>query len=165
MKTPPGLTAILRSWLVSLTLLAFAALMLLLPLYRLAVVHWPEPIVEHVYPDGTVGLHESVPAIGDDGVERSRPLTAARVQFSDGRRVLGYVVSVRNQRGEIEQPPSGTAWQPAMRECELALARPGSQLAWESCSEIVEVSKPNRMRLITRARLAAARAFPGLLSR
>lgn len=164
MKTPPGLEVVLSSVLVSLTFLAFAALMLVLPLYRLAVVHWPEPIIEHVYPDGETGLHESVPAIGDNGVERSRPLTAARIQFADGNRVLGYVVSVRNAGGAIEQPPSGTAWQPVTRECELALIQPGAPVAWRACAEIVEVSKPNRMRLVTRARLAVARAFPGLLS-
>ena len=165
MKTPPSLAALVRPLLVSLTLVAFAALMLLLPLYRLVAVHWPEPIAERIYPDGAVKLQEAGPAIGDDGVERSRPLTAARVEFADGRVALGYVVSVRNERGEIKPPPTGTAWQPAERACELALMRPPEPAVWESCPDIIEVSKPNRMALTTRARLAAARAFPGLLSR
>lgn len=165
MKTPPGLAALLNPLLVSLTLIAFAALMLLLPLYRLVAVHWPEPIVERVYPDGTVTLQEAEPAIGDDGIERSRPISAARVELADGRVTLGYVVSVRNQRGGTEPPPSGTAWQPAARACELALMRPGEPAVWKSCRDIVEVSRPNRMRLATRARLAIARTFPDLLSR
>ena len=163
--TPPSVKALLSPLIVSLTLIAFAALMLLLPLYRLVVVHWPEPIVEFVYPDGAVKLHESAPSIGDAGVERSRPLTAARVEFADGRVLLGYVLSLRNERGEIEPPPTGTAWQPTAPRCALALMQPGKSVSWKSCPDIVEVSKPNRMALTTRARLAVARAFPGLLSR
>ena len=138
---------------------------MLLPLYRLVVVHWPERIVEYVYPDGGMALHESRAVINDDGVARSRPLTAARIEFVDGRRMLGYVVSVRNRHGAIEQPPPGTAWQPTGRGCQLALMPPGEPVTWAPCVDIVEVSKPNRMALTTRARLAVARAFPALLSR
>jgi len=164
MDTPPVFDTLIKTTLVSLTLTAFAALMLLLPLVRLVAVHWPEPIAERVYPDGTVALREAVLSIGDEGVERSRPLTAARVEFADGRVKLGYVVSVRNERGQIEPPPTGTAWQPTERACELALMRPAEPAVWEPCPDIVEVSRPNRMRLTTRARLAVARAFPDLLS-
>ena len=83
MKTPPSLDNWLSSALVSLTLLAFASLMLALPLYRLAAANWPEPIVEQVFPDGRVTLRESMPLYGNDGMVRSRPLNAARIEFDD----------------------------------------------------------------------------------
>lgn len=162
MKTPPGLDKFLSSALVSLTLLGFAALMLVFPLYRLAIVHWPEPINEHVYPDGRVRLHESVPAFGDDGIVRSRPRNAARIEYTDGTRMLGYVVAVRPPGGKADPPPAGTVWQPITRQCELALMRPGGHVEWVPCARVVEVSKPNRMHPGTRARLAFARALPGL---
>src|SRR6056297_471199 len=95
MKTPLSPGALLNSALVSLTLMLFASLMLLLPMYRVAAAHWPPPIVEQVYPDGRVTLRESLPPFGDDGIVRSRPLNAARVEFGNGAHALGYLVALR----------------------------------------------------------------------
>lgn len=164
MKTPPSLDDFLNSALVSLTLLAFAALMLALPLYRLAAVKWPQPIVEQVYPDGRVSLRESVPQFGDDGVVRSRPLNAARVEYADGSHALGYVVAIRDgAEGAPRRPPSGMVWKPPGNDCELALERPGATADWIACGEVTEISSPNRMHPGARIRLAFSRALPGLV--
>ncbi|MEX2499119.1 MAG: hypothetical protein WD397_09635 [Wenzhouxiangellaceae bacterium] len=162
MKTPPSLGEFVSSALVSLTLLVFAALMLSVPLYRIAAAQWPRPIVEQVYPDGRVHLRESAPALGDHGVVRSHPLNAARIEYADGSHVLGYVVSIRTSQSAPGHPPTGTVWNPAeRRDCELALKRPGEAAEWVACAEVVEISKPNRMHLGARIRLAFARALPG----
>lgn len=164
MKTPPSLDDFLNSALVSLTLLAFASLMLALPVYRLAAAKWPQSIVEQVYPDGRVNLRESMPKFGDDGVVRSRPLNAARVESADGSHLLGYVVAIRNAGDDTpRRPPSGTVWKPPSLDCELALKRPGHLADWISCAEVTEISSPNRMHTGARIRLAFSRALPGLI--
>ena len=159
MKTPPSLENWLRSLLVSLTLLAFAAVMLTLPLYRVAAAEWPEPIVEQVYPDGRVSLRESMPPYGDDGVVRSRPLNAARIEFDDRAYVLGYVVAVRTGEDSPRTPPTGTVWRPDSEACEVGFKVPGQVARWVACDHVTEVSRPNRMHLIARIRLAFTRAF------
>lgn len=161
MKTPPSLS----SALVSLTLLAIAALMLALPLYRVAAVKWPEPIVEQVYPDGRVTLRESLPLYGDDGVVRSRPLNAARIEFADRAYLLGYVVAIRNGDAAAGSPPDGTVWRPGGEDCELGFKSPGRAVEWMPCSRVTEVSLPNRMHLLARARLAFSRGLPGRVVR
>lgn len=162
MKTPPSLDNWLNSALVSLTLPTIAALMLALPLYRVAAAKWPKTIVEQVYPDGRVSLRESLPRFGDDGVVRSRPLTAARIEFDDRTHVLGYVVAIRAGDDALRTPPSGTVWRPANEDCELGFRTPEQGVQWVSCVRVTEVSRPNRMELIARTRLAFSRAIPGL---
>jgi len=161
MNTPPSLDNRLSSTLVSLTLLAFAALMLAVPLYRVAAAKWPESIVEQVYPDGRVSLRESLPLYGNDGAVRSRPLNAARVEFADRAFVLGYVVAIRTGQDVPRTPPGGTVWRPDGDDCELGFRVPGQVVEWVSCSRVTEVSRPNTMHLIARARLAFSRAIPG----
>ena len=155
----------LASALVSLTLLAFAALMLALPVYRLAAAEWPQAIVEQVYPDGRVSLRESMPLYGDDGVVRSRPLNAARIELDDRTHLLGYVVAVRTGEDAPRMPPTGTVWRPDSEDCELGFKAPGRIVEWVPCSRVKEVSRPNRMHLIARARLAFSRALPGVFIR
>jgi len=162
MKTPRSLEDWLNSALVSLTLLAFASLMLALPLYRVAAAKWPEPIVEQVYPDGRVSLRESLPLSGDDGVVRSRPLNAARIEFDDQARVLGYVVAIRSVEDALRTPPGGTVWRPGGEDCELGVKAPGRVIQWVACNRVTEVSRPNRMHFVARARLAFSRGLPGL---
>lgn len=162
METPPSPDSWLYSALVSLTLLAFAALMLALPLYRVAVAKWPEPIVEQVYPDGRVSLRESLPRFGDDGVVRSRPLNAARIEFDDRAYVLGYVVAIRAGDDTPRTPPTGVVWRPESDDCELAFKAPGRVVEWVACDRVMEVSRPNRMHMVARARLAFSRAIPGV---
>lgn len=166
MKTPPSLDDFLNSALVSLTLLAFASLMLTLPVYRLAAAKWPESIVEQVYPDGRINLRESMPKFGDDGVVRSRPLNAARVEYADGSHVLGYVVAIRDAGDDTpRRPPSGTVWIPPNLDCELALKKPGQIADWIPCAEVIEISSPNRMHPGARLRQALSRALPDLVER
>lgn len=165
MKTPPSLENWLNSALVSLTLLVFASLMLALPLYRVAAAQWPEPIVEQVYPDGRVSLRESMPVYGDDGVVRSRPLNAARIQFDDQGYLLGYVVAVRTGDEAPRSPPTGTVWRPDGSDCELGFRTPGQVVEWVACRRVTEVSRPNRMHFLARARLAFTRALPGIANR
>jgi len=160
MKTPPSLGNLFNSALVSLTLIAFAALMLVVPLYRIAAAYWPEPIVEQVYPDGHVSLRESLPMIGDDGAVRSRPLNAARIEFKSGSYLLGYVVTIRTAEGELGGPPTGMVWRPGDRDCELALKAPGRDVEWVRCDRVQAISRPNRMHLLARARFAFSRALP-----
>ena len=162
MKTPPSLENWLNSALVSLTLPVFASLMLALPLYRVAAAQWPEPIVEQVYPDGRVSLRESMPVYGDDGVVRSRPLNAARIQFDDQAYLLGYVVAVRIGDEAPRSPPTGTVWRPDGSDCELGFKTPGQAVEWVACQRVTEVSRPNRMHFLARARLAFTRALPGI---
>lgn len=162
MKTPPSLDNWLSSALVSLTLLVFASLLLALPLYRVAAANWPEPIVEQVYPDGRVTLRESTPLYGNDGMVRSRPLNAARIEFDDRAYVLGYVVAIRVGDDVPRTPPGGTVWRPEPDDCELGFKAPGRVVEWVACNRVSEVSRPNRMHLVARARLAFSRALPGI---
>lgn len=131
-------------------------------MYRIAAAHWPQPIVEQVYPDGRVTLRESLPVPGDEGMVRSRPLNAARIELRDGTLVLGYLVGLRAGDEESRNPPSGTVWRPADEDCELGFKTADRTLEWISCSAVMEVSRPNRMHLIALARLAFSRAVPGL---
>lgn len=162
MKTPHSLGNWLNSALVSLTLLAFAALMLAFPVYRVAAANWPEPIVERVYADGRVRLRESGPIYGDDGVVRSRPFNAARVEFENGSSVLGYVIAIRVEGESPRKPPGDLVWRPRGGQCELALKSPARTVEWVSCDRISEISHPNTMHLLARARLAFSRAIPAL---
>jgi len=91
--------------------------MLILPMYRIAAAHWPQPIVEQVYPEGRVALRESLPLRGDDSVVRSRPLNAARIEFRDGTFTLGYLVAIRAGEDEARSPPTGMVWRPADGSC------------------------------------------------
>ena len=159
MKTPPSLKNWLNSALVSLTLVVFASLMLALPLYRVAAAKWPEPIVEQFYPDGHVSLRESLPQYGDEGVVRSRPLNAARIEFDDRTYVLGYVVAIRAGDAAPRSPPGGTVWRPDGEDCELGVKAPGRVVEWVACNRVSEVSRPNRMHFAARARLAFSRAL------
>lgn len=165
MKTPPSLENWLNAVVVSLTLLLFASLMLALPLYRVAAAEWPESIVEQVYPDGRVSLRESLPLYGDDSVVRSRPLNAARIEFVDQAFVLAYVVAIRTDDEAPRSPPAGTVWHPDGENCELAVKAPGRNVEWVACQRVTEVSRPNRMHFVARARHAFSRGLSGLAMR
>lgn len=136
--------------------------MLAAPLYRIAAAHWPEPIVEQVYPDGHLNLRESLPTFGDDAVVRSRPLNAARIEFESGEYVLGYVVAIRAGEGASRKPPEAMVWRPGGKACELAFKAPGQAVEWVSCKRVSEISQPNRMHLAARIKLAFSRALPGV---
>ena len=160
METPPSLKQVARAAVVSPTLLAFAALMLLVPLYRLVVPYWPEPIVEHLLPDGRVLLRGAGDAFRGGGVVRSRPLHAARIDFADGRSSLAYVVAVRRSGAPATAPPDGVVWEPDGDDCEIATRAPGGKTEWVACSAVARVSQPNRMRPAARARLALQQSLP-----
>lgn len=162
METPPSLGYRATSALVSLTLMAFAALMLLLPLYRLAAAQWPAPVDEFLLPDGRTLLLDADVRYRGDGIRRSRPVNAARVRFADGGVALGYVVALK-QDGRTDAPPDGIVWSPASPDCELALKPPGERrVAWLDCGEVAEVAKPNRMSHSARLRLALQPFLPGV---
>jgi len=143
-------------------LILFAALMLAVPMYRIAAAYWPQPIVEQVYPDGRVTLRESLPVFADDGIVRSRPLNASRIEFEDGAIKLGYVVAIRAGEAAPRDPPNGKVWIPAGDQCELAFKGPTEIVDWLPCGRVVEVSRPNHMHLFARIRLAFSRALPGI---
>jgi hypothetical protein len=150
------------SGLVSLTLLAFAALILLLPLYRLAAAQWPAPVDEFLLADGRTLLVDAGVRYRGDGVKRSRPLNAARIRFADGRSELAYVVAMKID-GTARPPLEGVVWSPAAGQCELALAGFGEPpVRWLPCGEIAQVVKPNRMTSSARLRLALDSYLPGL---
>lgn len=160
METPPSLNQVARAAVVSPTLLAFAALMLLLPFYRLVVPYWPEPIVEQLLPDGRVLLRGAGETFRGGGVVRSRPAHAARIEFADGRASLAYVVAVRRPGSPATAPPDGMVWRPGDADCEIATRPPIGEATWVPCRSVDEVSKPNRMHLAARARLALQRSLP-----
>lgn len=142
--------------------MAFAALMLLLPLYRLAASHWPPPVDEFLLPDGRTLLRDAGVRYRGDGIRRSRPVNAARVRFADGDVALGYVVALKRD-GRAGAPAEGIVWAPASPDCELALMRPRERrVARLNCDEVVEVAKPNRMSPWARLRLALQPFLPGL---
>lgn len=140
--------------------------MLLLPLYRIAAVHWPAAVVEWVYPDGRVEFDDAAAWRRDDGVVRSRPLHAARVRLADGQERLGYVVALRFAGGTSIAPPDGTAWTPQRFAgepgCELGIRPPARPTEWLLCGRVTEVVEPNRMHVPARARLALEHALPWL---
>jgi len=165
MNFPPLLAKSLSATLVSLTLLAFALLMLALPLYRIATPEWPDPIVEQIDPDGQVSLRESVSIHGGDGTVRSRPFNATRIEFEDGAYLLGYVVAIRAGDGPVSASPPGAIWRPEHHDCELAFKVPGRTVEWIACNRVTEFSRPNRMHLHARIRLALSRALPDMAQR
>jgi len=133
--------------------------MLLLPMYRVAAAHWPPPIFEQVYPDGRVTLRESLPPFGDDGIVRSRPLNAARLEFGNGAYALGYLVALRVGDDKARNPPTGMVWRPPAENCELGFNATGLAVDWVPCSDVTQIYRPNRMHLIARARLAFFRVL------
>jgi len=138
----------------------------MLPLYRIAAVHWPAAIVEWVYPDGRVEFDDAAAVRHDDGVARSRPLHAARVRLTVGEQRLGYVVALRFAGGASITPPDGTAWTPEQfidePGCELGIKPPARPTDWLPCASVSEVVEPNRMHLPARARLALEHSLPWL---
>lgn len=142
--------------------------MLALPLYRLAVLHWPATITEWVYPDGRIEFSDDHRARNDEGVARSQPLHAARIQLRDGSSRLGYAVALRFAGGATIVPPHGTAWTPErfveQSGCELGIKLPARATEWLACARVEEVVQPNRMNLPARARLALEHAVPWLAS-
>jgi len=166
MKTPPSPGLRLSAVLVSPTLIIIALAMLFLPLNRLVAPRWPSPIVEYVYPDGSIELDDARITRNDDGAPRSRPLDAARVALADGRSLLGYVVGLRPDGGRATTLPAGTAWRPGdfarSPDCLLGFRVPLKPVQWLRCDEALEVSKPNRLHLLSRARLAIERGVPAL---
>jgi len=87
-------------------------------------------------------------------------MNAARIEFADGRFELGYVVAVRSPERAPVAPPEGMVWQPAGAGCEIGVRAPGDPVEWIACREIVEVSKPNRMRFGAKIRLALQQSVP-----
>lgn len=149
------------SALVSPTWLAIACLMTLVPLHRLVTPYWPAPVFDFILPDGSIVLgvdRDRPPRPG--GVLRTRPLNAARIERSNGRFELGYVTVVRSADEAPGPPPDGMVWQPPGPDCELAVRTSSESLAWIPCSDVVEISLPNRMRFGAKLRLALQQSVP-----
>jgi len=161
MKSSASLRDFIVSALVSPTWLAFASLILVLPMHRLVVPHWPAPIFEFLLPDGGVVLDDDRDrAVSAGGMLRSRPLNAARIHYLDGRFDHGYVVAVRIGDAPPERPPEGMVWQPEGPTCEVGMRIPPDALVWQPCAAIAEVSNPNRMRFGAKLRLAVQQSVP-----
>jgi hypothetical protein len=134
--------------------------MLVLPLYRLVAAGWPPAVEEYLLPDGRTLLLDAGTRYRGDGVARSRPANAARVQYGDGRVEFAYVVAL-TRNGRAQPLPQGVVWSPSGSDCELAL-KPGSgrRVVWLDCEQVAEIAKPNRMSPSARARLALQPFLP-----
>lgn len=161
MKTPPSLRDFIVSSLVSPTWLVIALLILMLPMHRLVTPYWPAPVFEFLLPDGGVVLDDDRQRVASaGGILRSRPLNAARIQYLNGRFEHAYVVAIRAGDAPPESPPDGMVWQPEGAACEIGMRTPPDSLVWRPCAEIVEVSRPNRMRFSAKLRLALQQSMP-----
>ena len=147
----------MKTLLVSLIFLPVAAVVLLLPLVRLIVPVWPEPIEERLDPDGRPLLTLAASTDADPSV-RSRPLSAAALDRLGGPITLGYVVALRDGEGRTSKPPDEPLWWPEVEQpgCDLGLTVERS-LMWWPCAEFERVHHPNRMTTVSRFRVAVDR--------
>ncbi|MCA1779641.1 MAG: hypothetical protein LC637_09725 [Xanthomonadaceae bacterium] len=120
----------------------------MVPAIRMVVPHWPQPIVERIFPDGTIQLAHPNRPFRDDSVPRSLPLSAARVEFSDGHWMLGYVTAIRFNGDTVLAPPGRRVWRPVVADCELAIASATGATHWSSCADVVQVLLPNQLSVL-----------------
>lgn len=134
---------------------------LLVPLHRLIVPLWPDAVYERLDPAQRpvlvleAGVDEADPV-------RSRPISAAVVDRTDGQRQLGYVVALRRVDGSTVRPPPDGYWWPALDEpgCELGLSIERT-VHWVDCADVQRVHHPNRLTTFSRFRVALDRLFGG----
>lgn len=153
MNSPPFSLPLFKAIIVSLTLLPIAALVALTPSLKLLPVYWPESIVEHIYPDGSIRLTSSGKRLHDDGVVRSRPLEVARIHWKDGSVQLGYLLSASGPGMDEERGVAADYWQPES-SCEFSWKSGDGRIHSASCDQLHAVVRPNRMH--ARQRLALA---------
>jgi len=154
MTRPPNPANVLLALVVWLTFPLIAAAVLLLPLHRLLVPSWPDPVVEWIDGSGRLELRIEGGSWHDDAVRRARPLHAVRVDFKHQSSHYGYVVGLRREGVDREAPDRGW-WRPD-GPCELGLSDVGrvEQIEWIDCSEIQRVVWPNRLAWVDRLVLA-----------
>jgi len=131
--------------------------MLLVPVVRLVIPHWPQPIVERIFPDGEIRLAHANRPFHDDSVQRALPLSAARVEFSSGDWMLGYVTAIRFDGDDVLAPPGRGIWRPAADGCELALAGSTGSTRWKSCADVVQVLLPNQLSFLQQFKVSRER--------
>lgn len=143
-----------------------------MPLHRLIEPNWPVSIHEYLDENGQPALHRADTQTRAAGRLRSRPLSAAMVDTSDGAMLLGYPVVVRgagsgpesdseseseSDAGSVAEPgtesvdrassafPSTNHWRPPERDaCELGVLVDGA-MVWLDCVEVARVLRPNAM--------------------
>ncbi|MBY6205274.1 hypothetical protein [Halomonas denitrificans] len=147
----------MKTIVVSLIFLPIAAVVLLVPLVRLAAPVWPVAVEERLDPVGRPELAFAGPD-EDDPTVRSRPLSAAVLDRGRNPPVLGYVVAVREPDGVTREPPASALWWPGVERpgCDLGLSVE-RVLTWRPCSEFLRVHHPNRMTTISRLSVALDR--------
>lgn len=148
---------LLKTIVVSLIFLPIAAVVLLVPLVRLAIPVWPAEVEERLDPEGRPVL-EFAASDGDDPTIRSRPLSAAVLDREGRSPALGYVVAVRDPSGRTRTPPEAVLWWPAVEHpgCDLGLSVE-RVLIWHPCSDYLRVHHPNRMTTLSRSNVALDR--------
>ena len=159
MTRPPHLANFLFATVVWLTLPIFAAVVMLVPVYRLLIPHWPEPLVEWIDDTGVLRLEPLERRLYSNATPRSRPRSAARVDLIDGQRRLGYVVGVLDATGEHRALLPAGWWRPRRGPCELGLAEATGVdvVDWIPCEQVARVAWPNRLNFLGRLGFAVAR--------
>ncbi len=147
----------MKTIVVSLIFLPIAAVVLLVPLVRLAVPVWPVAVEERIDPDGRP-LLTFAEADDDDPSVRSRPLSVAVLDRNRTPPALGYVVAVRDSDGNTLDPPGSVLWWPGLERpgCDIGLSVE-RVLMWRPCSDYLRVHHPNRMTTMSRLRVALDR--------
>lgn len=147
----------MKTIVVSLIFLPIAAVVLLVPLVRLAVPVWPVAVEERLDPDGRPLLAFADPDEDDPSV-RSRPLSVAVLDRDRMPPALGYVVAVRDSDGNTLEPPGSVLWWPGLERpgCDIGLSVE-RVLVWRPCSDYLRVHHPNRMTTTSRLSVALDR--------
>ncbi|NKI35926.1 hypothetical protein HFP89_12210 [Wenzhouxiangella sp. XN79A] len=147
----------MKTLVVSLIFLPFAAVVLAVPLHRLVLPLWPEPVVERLDADNRPVL-EPASRVDAPATVRSRPHSAAVIDRVDGAPILGYVVGLRDADGVTRPPPADGFWWPAvvLPECTLGVSRQ-RVVDWLPCAGIERVHHPNRLSSVARFRVALDR--------
>jgi len=164
MTRPPILAKFLFAAVVWLTLPIFAAVVMLLPVYRLMIPHWPEPLVEWIDDTGVLRLEPLDHRLYSDATRRGRPRSAARVDLIDGQRRLGYVVGVLDATGEHRTLLPAGWWRPRSGPCKVGLAGAAGVdvVDWIPCEQVQRVAWPNRLNFLGRLDFAVARVRDAL---
>ena len=147
----------LKSLVVSLIFLPLAALILTLPMVRLLVPVWPDPVEERLDVDGRPVL-SLVDSERPGSGPRALPVSAAVLDRVEGGHTIGYVVALRDAEGATRVPPSAPLWWPELELAECALGISVERtLDWQSCSAFLRIHHPNRMTTLARFQLALDR--------
>lgn len=147
----------LKSLVVSLIFLPLALLILALPMVRLVVPVWPQPVEERLDAEGrpVLSLVDSErPAAGS----RARPVSAAVLDRVEGGYTIGYVVGLRDDAGASLAPPAAALWWPELElaDCTLGITVERA-LDWQACGAFLRIHHPNRMTTLARLKVALDR--------